>query len=339
VSRRSVRPTCSEKDLAILKRWASGDSPDTRLTFRAEIVIKCIEGLHDTDIAELFSINNKTPAKWRNRFIAKGPDGLFDDPRPGQPIKYRQDMILDALEELLEKPPPPGKEFWDADSLSSAMGIAKNRVWDFLRAKGIRLERRRRHRSELDPLHSFSVADVTGLFADGPDNALVLSLHGPHGVRPVAKWDPGNQVGRPVGRNVRPPRRRTLLEDLETARSPRGRSSPAARGSDRLLAFLERLIRRSSESLEHHVIVEGCSVTGARIKWLATQPRVTLHVAAELVPEPGTWLGAVEAATSVLIKRGLKATGFKSGTDMFEAIEVYFATRPSPDVPMVWMWR
>ncbi|MDR1082165.1 MAG: helix-turn-helix domain-containing protein [Deltaproteobacteria bacterium] len=337
--KRCPRPSCTEKELAILRRWSSGEAADARLTARAEIVLKCLEGVQDMQIAELFDINRKTACKWRMRFIEKGLDGLFDDPRPGKPATYRQTETKKALRELLLKPPPPGAEFWDARAIAETMGMPRNRVWTLLREEGIRLERRRRHRSEMDPMLSFLVSDVTGVYIEDSELALVLSVHGPHGVRPTAKVEPGPFPGRPLGRKTPPARRRTLLEVLETFHVFRGRALPAPKGYDRFLAFLERVIRRSPVGQQHHVLVEGHTVTDARIAWLATRPNVTLHVAAELVPDPGTWLGAVEAASKVIRSKGFKATAFKSGAEMSRALAMFLDSDGPQRSPLVWVWR
>jgi transposase len=339
VAKRNPLPECSDKQLATLKRWASGEASDARLVLRAGVVLKAAEGLQDKEIAKLMAVTARTSSKWRQRFIGKGLDGLFDDPRPGQPVKHPRDKTLNSIRELLKKPPPPGLAFWNGHAVSKELGISRDTVWIILRGAGIRLERKRRHRSAKDPLRSFKVSYVSGIFLSPSERALVLSHNAVGGVKPVVKEQPAPGKGRPPTGRKDPPRRKTLLAALETSAVPRGKAVLKPERRDALLAFLERVMRRSPDGKEHHVILEGSSVTDALVEWLRTRPNVTPHVAAELVPDPGTWLGAVEQASGALPLKGMKATGFKKGADMHKAIKVFLEEGVYPERTFVWVSR
>lgn len=44
-----------------------------------------------------------TVGKWRGRFVAKGRDGLFDEPRPGAPRTITDDQV-EAVSILVNQP-------------------------------------------------------------------------------------------------------------------------------------------------------------------------------------------------------------------------------------------
>ncbi len=56
-----------------------------RAALRAKIVLRASEGLTNQDIARRLGVTGTTVGKWRERFRARGMEGLTDEPRPGAP--------------------------------------------------------------------------------------------------------------------------------------------------------------------------------------------------------------------------------------------------------------
>ncbi|MEV6149940.1 FCD domain-containing protein [Nonomuraea sp. NPDC052129] len=71
------------EELAALRAWAEGVGESLRL--RSRIVLACAEGLPRNEIAARLAVSPATVAKWRDRFVERGLDGLADAPRPGRP--------------------------------------------------------------------------------------------------------------------------------------------------------------------------------------------------------------------------------------------------------------
>ena len=87
--RQPIEFTISKRDAGVLKDWLRSTTlPQGQIT-RAKIILALSEGQTPTDVAKAQRVSAKTVHKWRNRFVAAGIDGLFDEPRPGRPTKIR----------------------------------------------------------------------------------------------------------------------------------------------------------------------------------------------------------------------------------------------------------
>jgi hypothetical protein len=57
------------------------------LALRARMVVRCAEGMTNTQVADQVQVRKATAGKWRQRFVDRRLDGLFDELRPGTPRK------------------------------------------------------------------------------------------------------------------------------------------------------------------------------------------------------------------------------------------------------------
>ena len=147
------RPTwlaCSQQDLAELHRLSRSRAEPLRRVERARIILACLSGEPQAEIAERFGTRPNTVSKWRIRFAKQGIAGLADAPRSGKPKTYAPDLRTKLLA-VIETPPPKGQARWDGLALAKAVGAKKSTVYALLQNDGIHLQRRRRrsrqHRS------------------------------------------------------------------------------------------------------------------------------------------------------------------------------------------------
>jgi transposase len=73
--------------MAELERLSRSRSGEVRLAERARIVIACLQGRRNDDIAHEMGLRPNTVGQWRRRFAAHGIAGLRDEPRSGKPAK------------------------------------------------------------------------------------------------------------------------------------------------------------------------------------------------------------------------------------------------------------
>jgi hypothetical protein len=78
-----------------------------RLAERARIVLACLAGKRNNEIAREMGARPNTEGEWRRRFAASGIAGLHDRPRPGQPVKHGA-QLRDRVFAQLEQAPPEG---------------------------------------------------------------------------------------------------------------------------------------------------------------------------------------------------------------------------------------
>lgn len=145
----------------------SDQSDEPRLSERARIVLAC---LHDKPLAQIardLNVSLPTVRKWRNRFLARGLNGLDDDAKIGRPVVYG-DEFRHRLRALLQEPPPAGKQQWDGEALAGALGTSKQAIWRALRHEGFQLQRPRIWQvvSNIEPVPQF--ANIVGLYLNPP---------------------------------------------------------------------------------------------------------------------------------------------------------------------------
>ena len=142
---------------------------------RARIVLACLSGQRNDQIARDMGLRPNTVGLWRQRFAASGMAGLRDKPKPGKPAKYGVEL-RDRILVHLETPAPAGMASWDGGSLAVALGVSDHAVWRVLRKQGIQLQRHRSWCVSTDPEFAAKAADVIGLYLNPPQNALILSV-------------------------------------------------------------------------------------------------------------------------------------------------------------------
>jgi transposase-like protein len=55
------------------------------LAFRARLVLACADGTLNSAVARRYRTTNATVGKWRQRFIDRRLEGIYDEPRAGAP--------------------------------------------------------------------------------------------------------------------------------------------------------------------------------------------------------------------------------------------------------------
>src|SRR5215210_7722494 len=88
-----------------LERLARQKRRGRSVAFRAQIVLRCHLGLHDAEVARELRTTNYTVGAWRKRFLARGIEGLFDEPRAGAPRQIGDDRIEEVVTQTLESTP------------------------------------------------------------------------------------------------------------------------------------------------------------------------------------------------------------------------------------------
>ena len=85
MSRVSRTVTCSDEDRSQLERLSSSRTDEARLVERARIVLGCLDGERNDQIAARMHLQAATVALWRKRFLDGGIAALGDLPRSGKP--------------------------------------------------------------------------------------------------------------------------------------------------------------------------------------------------------------------------------------------------------------
>lgn len=156
-------------------RWTRRATTAQAHAQRARIVLSCAEGGDDVAVAERAGVNRTTVGKWRRRFIAKGMDGLLDEPRPGAPRKIGDADVERLIVRTLETKPRDATH-WSTRSMAAESGMTQSAVSRIWRAFALQPHRTTTFKLSKDPLFVEKVRDIVGLYLAPPDRALVLCV-------------------------------------------------------------------------------------------------------------------------------------------------------------------
>jgi putative transposase len=106
---RSGRPkallTISSDERAQLVAITRSRSLPAALALRANIVLACKRELSNAVVATWLDVNPHTIGKWRNRFIADGIKGLYDEMRTGRPRTVDDMAVAELITKTLARKP------------------------------------------------------------------------------------------------------------------------------------------------------------------------------------------------------------------------------------------
>jgi transposase len=178
------RPTpvhLTDKDRSTLfeiQRGANQPFP-RRIALRASIIMSAAEGLNNCEIAQSLRISPVSVARWRQRFLLEGCEGVLKD-RPGRGRKPNQETKLsDRVIELTLNEKPDEGDRWTRRLMARKMNVRRStigRVWT---------------RNYLfpdvcpSPLLSVpfvlpaKIASVAGLYLNGPERIVAFATPAP----------------------------------------------------------------------------------------------------------------------------------------------------------------
>ena len=162
------------RDRDVLASWVRSPSIRAGLARRARIVLLAGDGIGTNEIARRTGVSKLTVILWKKRYAAEGPGGLEDRPRPGKPRTTDDVAIVLAT---LEPPPKRlGVTHWSSRLLAAELGISTSRSRTCWREWGLQPWRTQSFKFSTDPQLQAKVRDVTGLYLDPPDKAVVLCV-------------------------------------------------------------------------------------------------------------------------------------------------------------------
>jgi DNA-binding GntR family transcriptional regulator/transcriptional regulator with XRE-family HTH domain len=119
----------TDAERSTLLGWVTQESGPRPI--RARIVLGCADGLTVREVAERLNVSTATAAKWRERFVRRGMDGLSDAPRPGRPRSSdraeAERLVLAAIAEARR-----GGRVPTTRSLARSVGLSQStvsRIW------------------------------------------------------------------------------------------------------------------------------------------------------------------------------------------------------------------
>ena len=141
------------------------------MTQRAQIVLLAAQGLQNKDIAEQLGIGRVQVARWRERYLELGLQGIERDlPRGASPVK----VDVARLVELTTQSTPEAATHWSTRKMGAALGISASTVMRHWQAHDLKPHIVRGFKVSRDPKFVEKLEDIAGLYMSPPEHALAV---------------------------------------------------------------------------------------------------------------------------------------------------------------------
>lgn len=323
-----------KKELEVLAR----QKRRTRsVAFRAQIILKCAEGRSDSEVAGLLRTSNSTVGFWRVRFLERGVDGLFDEPRVGAPRQMDDAKIEEVVTKTLQSA-PEGATHWSTRLLAKKLKLSQSSISRIWRAFGLKPHRSETFVLSKDPQLVQKVRDIVGLYLSPPVNALVLCVDEKSQIQalsrsqPILPMNPGQLERRTPDYFRHGTTSLFAALDIATGKVI-GRCFDKHRSLE-FRKFLDLIERSVPPDLDIHLVLDNYAThkTDLIKRWLIKRPRYHLH----FTPTHASWLNQVERWFGLLTQRKIKRGSHSSVGSLIYAIEDFIQTHNKDPKPPQW---
>jgi transposase len=328
----------TQTDRQELEHWVAAHHTPQQASQRCQIILAAAEGQADNFIADELSLNFKTVALWRKRFIGEGPDCLWE---VAEGRGRKATLMAEDIERIVDatlRTKPAGATHWSCRTMAKAQGVSKatvNRIWQSHQikphlSKGFKLSR--------DPQFLQKLTDVVGLYLNPPEKALVLCVDEKSQIQALDRTQPGLPLkkGR-CGTMTHDYKRNgttTLFAALELAQGKVVGQCYAHHRHQEFLKFLRRLDVEFPGEINLHVVMDNYGThKHPRVqRWLQRHPRFVPH----FIPTSSSWLNLVERWFGELTGKRIRRGVFLSVEDLQKAIEEFLVAWNNDPKPFVW---
>ena len=304
------------------------------------IILVCLSGKKNEEVAKELDIRPGTVSVWRNRFAAKGLEGLRDLDRPGKPPTYPPDELRNQVLALIGQPPPGGLATWDGGSLAAALNVSDDAVWRILRKEGIQLQHHRSWCVSTDPQFAAKSADIIGLYLNPPMNALVISIDEKPSIQAIER--PAGFVHTLSGKIVRGLKSTykrhgtiNLFAALNVATGNIQSKMTATKKRPDFQGFLEEVVAEVPDGHEVRIILDNYCTHKKNDGCLAAHPNVFFH----FTPTSASWLNQAEIWFGILTRKALRGASFTSPEQLAQKINEFISAYNEKSEPFVWRKR
>jgi len=311
--------TVAEADREMLESWLRAPTVAQDLALRAKVILASAAGEGVRPMARRLGVSPNTVAVWRRRYRGAGLDGLRTKARAGRPRSISPAKERAVISATLRK--PKAATHWSARRLAKGLGLSAATVHRIWQKYGLQPHRVETFKFSRDPQFDFKLADITGLYLDPPERALVLCVDEKSQIQALNRTQPALPMwpGLPTRMTYDYTRHGTtsLFAALEVASGKvHGRCYRRHRHLE-FIAFLESLAR-GYPKLELHLICDnyGTHKHPAVKRWLAAHPRFHLH----FTPTSASWLNLVERWFALITAQAIRRGSFDSTRRLEQAI-------------------
>ena len=326
----------SKEDRLKLNGLLKSGTTEQRLIRRISIVLAAAEGLGNDKIAERRGCNIHTVRKWRNRWIEEGLEGLKDSPGRGRKAVYAGEEEARIIAETLKR--PDTKTHWSARRLSKKVAASKSTIHRIWKRNRLQPHRQETFKYSNDPRLAEKVVDVTGLYLNPPDKAIVLCVDEKSQIQALNRTQPllPMKLGHPECRthDYRRNGTTTLFAALDVAAGKVIGKCKARHRHEDFLDFL-RFIERNYHTGDIHIVLDNYAThKHEKIeRWLARRQRFHFH----FTPTSASWMNQVETWFSILTRQAVRRGSFDNVQVLIQAIHRFIDSWNKHRLPFKWV--
>jgi transposase len=321
-----------------LERWLAALGTPQQVALRCRIILGIAAGKAEIVVAAENGVNRKTVRLWRERFLTRGLQGLWEI-APGRGRKATYDAIrIKAVIDATLQSKPKGSTHWSCRTMAQAQGISKSTVSNIWRSHNIKPHRTKTFKLSRDPRFLEKLTDVVGLYLNPPDKAMVLCIDEKSQIQALDRTQPGLPIkkGR-CGTMTHDYKRNgttTLFAALNVIQGKVIGDCYKRHRHQEFLKFLRRIDREFPGNTSLHVVMDNYGTHGTpEVKaWLKRHARFVVHY----VPTSCSWLNLIERWFAELTNKRIRRDSFHSVDDLIAAIEQFLAVWNQKPQPFVW---
>jgi transposase len=320
-----------------LEQWSRRRKTAQALAQRSRIILGCADGHPNDAVARQVRVTPQTVGKWRGRFLARGLEGLLDEPRVGARRKISDADVERVLTMTLEST-PKNATHWSTRSMARASGLTQTAISRIWRAFALQPHRSETFKLSKDPQFIEKVRDIVGLYLNPPDKALVLCVDEKSQIQALDRTQPifPMRPGQAERRTHDYARYGTtsLFAALDLVSGQVIGECHRRHRSVEFRHFLDTIEAAVPADLDVHVVLDnyGTHKTSMIHRWLAKRPRFTLH----FTPTSASWMNLVERFFATLTEKQLRRGTFRSTVQLETAIKSYLRLYNEEPKPFIW---
>ena len=325
----------SEEERSELTRLSRSGKTSVRLAQRASIVLLAADGMQNKDIAAKLGVGRVQVARWRERYLLAGIEGIERDlPRGAPPVK----VDVARLVELTTRSTPVAATHWSVRKMAAELAVAPSTVWRHWQDHGLKPHVVRGFKISRDPKFVEKLEDIVGLYMAPPEHAIVLCCDEKSQVQALDRTQPGLPLKKGRAQTMTHDYKRhgttTLFAALNVLDGKVIGQCQQRHTHAEWLKFLRRIDRETPKGRQLHLIVDNYATHKhpAVQAWLAQHPRFHMH----FTPTSASWLNMVERFFRDITESRLRHGVFTSVAELEAAIHEYVAHHNTNPKPFVW---
>ena len=318
-----------------LTKLSRSGRTSVRLAQRARIVLLASQGLENKDIAQEVGVGRVAVARWRQRYLDAGLEGIERDlPRGAPPVKVDAAKLV----ELTTQTTPEAATHWSTRKMAAQIGVSPSTVMRHWQAHGLKPHLVRGFKVSRDPKFVEKLEDIVGLYMSPPEHALVLCCDEKSQVQALDRTQPGLPLKKGRTQTMTNDYKRhgttTLFAALNILNGQVIGQCQQRHTHVQWLRFLRQIDRETPKDKTLHLIADNYAThKHPKVQqWLAKHPRFHMH----FTPTSASWLNMVERFFRDITTDRLRRGVFTSVAELETAIKEYVDHHNKDPKPFIW---